>query len=307
MILITNLPDFTNAVVDFIRRGNEFLKFDIRNPTADEYRGLKSGVETWIEEVVGLLDSSFDIIPNSYSTEFKQARRQVYNVPNVGQNVKQPFQLVNELKEDINAKIRSLEYIPRILDVSDAVVRPAEVNLVDRNTYTTEQILGLILDKLYELYDNEYHSVVAILNGNGIRLRRNYEDREFGQALEQTGYVDILTQGDTFAKLTLEGRMYVEEKRRSFLENYDDIHLNHEELNRRLDEITERLNKLGLGQEIIFDELQELRDLYLKLNTKTWTQLLKGKLLDLALAKIIENDTISYLYEKLTNHPLRLP
>ena len=78
-------------------------------------------------------------------------------------------------------------------------------------------------------------------------------------------------------------------------------------MDERVDEILENLKKLGYGQEIIFDEIQELKELYGKLNKKNWGQVVKGKLVDLALAKLVENDTISYIYEKLTNHTLRLP
>jgi predicted nuclease with TOPRIM domain len=75
--------------------------------------------------------------------------------------------------------------------------------------------------------------------------------------------------------------MLVEKNRKPIRENYEDIRQTTEEMEKKINEIIERLTVLGYGQEIIFDELQELKDLYTKLSKKTWGQLLKGKLIDL--------------------------
>ncbi|RXM39633.1 hypothetical protein BOQ62_10700 [Chryseobacterium sp. CH21] len=101
--------------------------------------------------------------------------------------------------------------------------------------------------------------------------------------------------------------MYVEEKREATTENYDNISSNQQEINEKINEVLEHLKKLGYGQEIIFEEIEELKSLHTKLSKKNWGQVLKGKLLDLALSKLVENDTISYVYEHLTNNHLRLP
>ncbi|MNR30924.1 hypothetical protein D3C85_1484020 [compost metagenome] len=58
---------------------------------------------------------------------------------------------------------------------------------------------------------------------------------------------------------------------------------------------------------MLFDEMQDMKQLYTKLNKKDFGQLVKGKLIDLVIGKMVENDTISYVYESLTHHKLQLP
>ena len=48
----------------------------------------------------------------------------------------------------------------------------------------------------------------------------------------------------------------------------------------------EWLQKNNLGSEIIFDEMQEVKDVGEKLSLKNWKELLKGKLFDLATDKV---------------------
>lgn len=307
MKLNYNWTEFKTEISDLITEGKSFDFTNARNSTIEEYNEAKIQFEDWIEKVTDYLESAFDETQNEYKFEFKYAKKQRINITQNNHLIKSPSQLLTELKEDLSEKIIYIENTIRILEVSDAIIRPDYIDLVNRKSYSTEQILSLILDKLYFLYDNSYHSIVAILKGNGIEMKRNYEDREFGKILEDHGYVELHHQIETFAKLTLNGRLHVEEKRKTFIENYEDINLDKAQMDERIDEIIERLNSLGLGQEILFDELQDLRETYVKLSKKSWGQLVKGKLVDLSLAKIIENDTISFIYEKLTNHGFRLP
>ncbi len=72
------------------------------------------------------------------------------------------------------------------------------------------------------------------------------------------------------------------------------------ELHNSLNEIKERLTELGFGQQIIFDELDELKE-HLNLGKKNWFQLLKGKLLDLTVSKVLEKTVIKEIYEKLSD------
>ena len=77
-------------------------------------------------------------------------------------------------------------------------------------------------------------------------------------------------------------------------------------MNEKIDFIIEKLTELGYGQNIIFDEFDELRNLYSKLPKKTWKQVLKGKLMDLALNKLISKETVVYVYKTLTDEILKL-
>lgn len=72
------------------------------------------------------------------------------------------------------------------------------------------------------------------------------------------------------------------------------------DLHNSLNEIKEKLTELGFGQKIIFDELDELKE-HLNLGKKNWFQLLKGKLFDLTVSKVLEETVIKEVYETLSD------
>ena len=61
--------------------------------------------------------------------------------------------------------------------------------------------------------------------------------------------------------------------------------------NQKIDELQLQLSKLELGQEIVFDNIEELKELYY-LGKRKWYQLLLGKLNEMTLSGII-SETIS--------------
>ena len=71
------------------------------------------------------------------------------------------------------------------------------------------------------------------------------------------------------------------------------------ELHNSLNGIKEKLSELGFGQQIIFDELDELKE-HLNLGKKNWFQLLKGKLFDLTVNKVLKETVIKEVYEELS-------
>jgi hypothetical protein len=77
------------------------------------------------------------------------------------------------------------------------------------------------------------------------------------------------------------------------------------EVNRKIDEVLSELHKLHLGQEIIFNEIDELRNL-LTLDKKNWRQNLKGKLLDIGLGQLLDKETVEWIYRTLTGDNLNL-
>ena len=78
------------------------------------------------------------------------------------------------------------------------------------------------------------------------------------------------------------------------------------EINNKIDKIIAILEKQNFGQEILFNELQELKELYPKLSKKNWGQVLKGKLIDLGFAQIINQEIAEKIFTELTNQVLRL-
>jgi len=67
----------------------------------------------------------------------------------------------------------------------------------------------------------------------------------------------------------------------------------------KLNEIIDRLNKQGLGQEILFEEIESLKN-HFNLGKKTWFQLLKGKMFDVTIEKGIELTIVAGIYEQLS-------
>lgn len=287
---------------EFIKEGNELNKTNVE--TEIDINDLREKFKDFSKRCFTFLQNSFEGENNEYAYGFYNEHPQRFHISGTRKDF---AQLKKEIFEDIKAKTSILPYYKKILSISDVITKPELLELQERDKYSTEQILELILDKLYELYDNHYHSISTILNGNGIIIKRHGEEREYLKTLENLGYVKVMHVRDVVGQLTLNGKMYVEEKRKSYKENYDDISSDKELIGNIIDEVLAELKKVGIGQEILFEELQELKELYSKLNKKNWGQIVKGKLIDLALSKLVENDTISYIYEKLTSHHLRLP
>lgn len=304
MILTVKWEDFTKMIGDLIVAANTLCESEKTITTEAEFNDIKERIAEWNSKAKNLLETSFDSPNNEFAQAFKQVTSPKYNLqqrqPSISERTQQLF-------SDLKEKANSLNYYKKLLSISDAIIKPEIVKLADRTSFTTEETLDLILQKLFALYDNSYHSIQAILEGNGIPIKRYGEEREFAKMLETYGYVTLYHSRNTSAQLTMSGRMYVEEKLKTYKENYNDINKSPEEINSKIDEILEKLRKLGYGQEIIFDEIEELKDLYVHLNKKNWGQVVKGKLVDLVLAKLIEKDTLDYIYIGLTNHPMRLP
>ncbi|MFD2588769.1 hypothetical protein ACFSQJ_17720 [Croceitalea marina] len=74
----------------------------------------------------------------------------------------------------------------------------------------------------------------------------------------------------------------------------------------KLDKLEGMLTKQGFGQEIIFNEIEELKELTKKLNKKNWGEVIKGKFVDLALGGILTKEAAIKAIEFLTGTELNL-
>ncbi len=88
----------------------------------------------------------------------------------------------------------------------------------------------------------------------------------------------------------------------SFEPKPDDVFSTEEEskLHSKLNEIIDQLNKQGLGQEIIFEEIESLKN-HFNLGKKTWFQLLKGKLIDLTIKEVLNKTIVAAIYDNLSD------
>ena len=87
----------------------------------------------------------------------------------------------------------------------------------------------------------------------------------------------------------------------SFEPKKDDVFSSEEEsdLHSKLNKIIEELEKQGFGQQIIFEEIEGLKD-HFNLGKKTFFQLVKGKLIDLTIEKALEKTVIVEIYKNLS-------
>lgn len=299
--------EFKKKVGDLLAKADSLLSKRIDD--TEQLTSFEEEISNWDSSTLELLKTSFNEVNNSYAHDFKYANSNKYIIPGNGNSFQQPIhKIVDEKKNDLRQKSLQLYGALQMVKISDKVLFPNREDLKLRQNYTINEKLELVLEKLYDVYDDNYYPIQEILVKNGVYLKRSSEERELSKILEDNGYIEILGGlGGYLARLTSRGAMYVEENRKPIKEDYSSINQTSEELNAKIDEIIETLKMQGLGQEILFDELQELKDLYTKLNKKNWGQVLKGKLFDIGLAKLVENDTLKFIYENLTDNELLLP
>lgn len=307
---------FKENISNLIKVGEEIKQqLDFNKKFEDE----KKIIIDWQNKLLAEFENSFDISDNEFTYEIENAFKEPINsyvIPtntfnrniNIRKNIEQENREKNiSLSKNLEGLLRTLKFYLKFLSASDAVIYPDKIDINDRSNYKTEDILSLILKKLYILYDTNYISINNILSYNGIKLDRYGEERELAKVLEDRGLINIMSGRDVRAQLTLSGKMLVEEFQKRMKPNYENINENQIEFENTIDEILSKLEKLGYGQQIIFEEIEELKNLHLHLNKKNFGQILKGKLVDLALSKTIENDTINYIYHKITDEVLKLP
>lgn len=304
MKLITKWNDFYNRINEFIILADKITKRQNEIKSATELDEIKKEEALWRKACYDYLTESFDDKRNEFAEEFFRTQKQRFNL---GNRQKEFVTIKADFFDDLKERKNTLGYFLKILSISDVIIKSEEVDLDVRANYLTEEIMELVLDKLYDLYDDSSYSIVAVLEGNGIKLKRHHEDVEIIKYLENYGYVNAThTLGGSSAQLTTQGKLHVEEKRKIKSVNYDNINDSNSEINEKIDEIFKHLQKLGLGQEIIYEELEELKELHSKLNKKNWGQILKGKLIDLGLSQIINIDTMKFIYKELTHEILKL-
>jgi hypothetical protein len=301
MKLIINWNDFQNDINAFITKGIGIVKNESNTRDNNSFEEIKIEIDNWTKNCYNYLKKSFDDSENIIANTFIQEKL------NFNLSMKLPIlqQIRNEFIE-LKNRIGILHYTLKILGISDAIIKPDEIDLEIRKNYSTEDIIEFLLDKLYDLYDDCYYGVAFILEGNGIKLTKNKEEKQLINYLVENEYVITQNSNVVDAQLTLKGKIYVERKRKANEITYDGIENSKEEISNKIDELFNELNKLGLGQEVLFEELEDLKELYGTLNKTNWGKLLKGKLIDLGLAKTINLDTMKFVYEFLTKDILRL-
>lgn len=299
MVLKVKWEDFKIEIEEFKSKGNTLIEKYNSSKTDDEFEKLKEDKQSWENAVVSYVRTSFKPENRNFANQFKAQRG--YNSGfklGVDQMVKNEIQA---LKNEING----LDYYLKMLFISDAIIRADDIDLIDRQNLDTEGRLDLILSKLYDLYDDrKYHSIKWIFEGNGVKLNTHGEDWDYGKILENRGFTDTLTTKDTAARLTLEGKLAIEQARKAQVTDYSKISNSDEELKGLIKEVLIKIERLGFGQQIIFNEFDELRKDIPNLSKKSFGQLLKSKLYDLVTAKAFDKALASEIFKEFTNQVL---
>ncbi|MBW4971618.1 hypothetical protein KZY98_14225 [Croceibacter atlanticus] len=72
------------------------------------------------------------------------------------------------------------------------------------------------------------------------------------------------------------------------------------ELHERINSVLEKLEKLGFGQEIIFEEIEQLKGKSKKISKKDLKMMLIGKIVSFGMGKI-DTELAAQIFEEITN------
>jgi hypothetical protein len=192
----------------------------------------------------------------------------------------------------------SLKRLVSYLSVVESLIDPHALSgVADINQKT-----DFILHKLNELFGDEYYSIGLILKLNNISYRSG-EPREIAEDLKRRGYLILQEEYGTsdLSKISVKGASYItrKNKRRNKSNEKSEIDI-------KLDNIAFQLEKLGIGQEVIFNEIDELKSLQHQLSKRTWGQLLKGKLMDMVVDQAIYPEIAESIYSYLMNNSFKI-
>lgn len=286
----TDINTIELSSVELKAKGEALLT--IKPTTEEEYKQYVDDCNAWVKECCIMYEGN---LPSEYAKMFSQAFKELtygasIRIPGVTPTLDDKRKKIHS---DLKAKISKLSDYLRMIRVSDEIVNPELVIKEERNKFTIAQKKLLVLYKLYQYGDYQAYEVNYILSANGVKNTNYQEVVGIVKSLEDYGYVKTLpTSRSVMAQLTSNGKEYIEEviskaeaeqKQEATSVNKNEI----EEINERLDEVMEWLKRNDMGNEIIFNEIQELKDAGEKLNLKNWKQLVKGKLYDMATEKVV--------------------
>ncbi len=282
------------------------VSFKIDRSNRGKLEKTTQQVKAWESEIKELLknsiapDSSFfeEIVGQNNKSIFDDFRIRLDNQDPFERDIKRLESRIDLVKSNIEAIKEYLE-ICHPLNGKDI----AEV-------FSTQEKFDFVLEKLNFLAGEKFYSVETILTLNNIDFRNN-EPSEIALLLTKKGYAskkEKYQDNHDGIKITVKGSAYIERqlKLKEKAKTRTSTTSKNGDLNKKIDEILDRLTKLNFGQEIIFEELEEMRSLQGKLSKKSWGQLLKGKLIDLAVGQVINKEMASEVFKYLTDTQMNL-
>lgn len=276
--LIENLTDFETQAATIL---------DKEEIGIDE---IKTFFDNWDNKVIDFLSESINPEIEILIDQFKYCENDFMSL--------EFNESILGKQRNLGYKLQQLKLIKGYLSVIDSLssTEASEIG-------TIQDKISYVLKKLHKLNDDNFYSISRILELNSIEFRDN-ETLEIAKNLESRGYVTQKEKygSDDKVRITVKGALFIERKKKTKKPNKK----NEQQLDLLLNEVIEKLEKLGFGQEILYEELEELRSQINNLNKKNWIQLLKGKLMDLALSQVINKEVASFIFESLTNGKLTM-
>jgi len=277
----------------------EYCRELLKNNEVKTNYQLDELLSDWKELVIARVHGSVSPFPEFLMDHFR------YNLVNSPVEDQHRDYIMNENDQEyfqkrIDERIRNLHVLLDYLRIISDIEKEQPENIVSIQDKT-----DFILDKLYTVFNDNFYSVEFIFDLAGI-THRNGEAAELAESLQKKGYVtskDYFNK-TAFVKLTVKGAAYVERKQKANQKKR--TQKKEEELNKKVNIVIEKLQSLGYGQEVIFNEIEELKSLSGKLKKKTWVQLLKGKVIDLAMEQVINKETATYILESFTEEASKI-
>lgn len=171
--------------------------------------------------------------------------------------------------------------------------------------------LRYLLLALYEhKYNGKLYEIEEIFADNGIRISQ-FETEELARTLTEDGMIKTISIGETiYAQITVDGVEYLEESNFFTASSYlpqDRIKpLEREILRSKLDELHTQLMASELGNLLpevtLVTEMEELKSLLNTLGKRSWIQILKGKVYEIGIGKISQEE-INKLLQNFETHP----
>jgi len=289
---------------DLLEKLNQTLKFEIDDNEIelDKINKIKEDYSTWENSVEKNLAENINPIPKQLIDLFKYSDTSIMDdfVFGYGEGSKAQKE-IQRLQKKIDLKKTKLKLIIDYILITDSFI-----GIEKKDIFEVQDKIDFLLEKLKVLYNDNYYSIKIIFDLNSIEYRSD-EPQELAEILHKRNYLikkELYTSSDE-VKISIKGASYIERKTKTIAKANSKKNEN-SNLDAKIDTIISKLTELGFGQKIIFEELEELRDLQTKLPKKTWGQLLKGKLLDLALSEIISKETATYIFENLTNEYFKM-
>lgn len=159
---------------------------------------------------------------------------------------------------------------------------------------------------------NNLENLKSSLSSALYNFNRDRDKLDFLKILRETCSADIENHMKTFtgcgydkernvAIFAIEQEIEYINKYYNFEPQNDDTFSTSEEskLHGKLNDILSQLEKQSFGQQIIFEEIEELKN-HFNLGKKTWFQLLKGKLIELTIEGALEKTIVQEIFDNLS-------